>query len=218
MLVRDPAADADDQAAALGVWLRADAAEAGAVDAHTDAKHTPPVAGARFVPARRIGVDLWLSGKLRVVVDVGAHDWAVEPARAQSFLPPPHLPPPRLPPPRLPLCPLGWRSLVAWAFHVVVLLSASCALVTVLLSMLLQPEELEASSLSRESWYAAFHSALLVSILLSLLAVDGAKVLLLTALSMPQVDGALRNGHRSRAYLREPLRKLHLFLDVLLAG
>jgi hypothetical protein len=93
---------------------------------------------------------------------------------------------------------------------------AMCWLVLLLLSLPLLPSHLEAQPLSRAAWLDAFASAVRLSLLSSLILIDGVKVGLLTLTSLPYVDARLRRTRASRLLVRKPLRKVHQMLDMLL--
>ena len=125
------------------------------------------------------------------------------------------VPPPAGEAPRLPLCRCGWRTLLAWAFNLLLLVGASVLLVHVLLSLQLLPEQLEAQSVSRAEWERAYHGAVALSLLMSFVVVDGVKVSVLTMLSLPAIEEVLRGRLRSR-FIRKPLRRIYKVLDVML--
>ena len=119
-------------------------------------------------------------------------------------------------PPELPLCRCGHRTVIAWGVNLLMLVGSSLWILFIFLSLHLLPENLEATALTREEWYASFNAAFLFSLVTSFLLVDGVKICLLSMMSLPEIEAALKASKLKKALIRKPLRRLHKLLDMLL--
>ena len=95
------------------------------------------------------------------------------------------------------------------------LLCSSALLLYVFLSLPLLPDQLVALPRTLDEWYDAFCRNWALSLLTSLVLIDGLKVGLLTLLSLPSVEHVLRSSTRLPR-VRKPMRLMHKLVDVVL--
>merc|ERR1712146_680507 len=102
---------------------------------------------------------------------------------------------------RRPRC---WRVLLAWTYNLTVALALHMWLVYVLASRTAMPEQLQASPMGNEEWFASLRFYLSISLVNSFVIVDVAKVLLLTATSTPRADSVLTRSKPVQWLVRKP--------------